>query len=219
MHRKIKNLGVVLLAFGGVCASLPSSAQGERGRSPVISAPLLGSESSWGGQHFPGVTDPTDVSAQSEASLGRVASNDEGLPAQSQVSTASRHETPKPSLAGEITKVLRQKDGADMAGLTHETPAQPAFPSDAVASTWTVLQGASLHDGLKRWTDAMGYELVWDAPYDFPIRARLAFGGDFVAAVTKLFDAYRDAGRPLQVDIYKEQRLVRVFPQDDVAYE
>ncbi|ANI21653.1 hypothetical protein AB870_16040 [Pandoraea faecigallinarum] len=103
--------------------------------------------------------------------------------------------------------------------MTGDTPAHSLSSAEVATSKWEVLQGASLQDGLKRWADAMGYELVWDAPYDFPIRASLVFDGDFVAAVTKLFDAYRDAGRPLQVDIYKEQRLVRVFPQDDVAYE
>lgn len=86
-------------------------------------------------------------------------------------------------------------------------------------ANWRVLQGETLQSGLRQWANTMDYELVWDAPYDFPIRASLSFSGDFVSAVTQMFDAYRTAGRPLQVDVYREQRLVRVYPQDEVAYE
>jgi type IV pili sensor histidine kinase/response regulator len=67
-----------------------------------------------------------------------------------------------------------------------------------------------LRDVVADWTEHAGYQLVWDASYDFPIRASISVDGDFVEAMTKLFDAYATADRPLLVDIYKEQRLVHV---------
>ncbi|WP_321876065.1 toxin co-regulated pilus biosynthesis Q family protein [Burkholderia cenocepacia] len=121
-----------------------------------------------------------------------------------------------------VQSATRAED-VDSASRTPPAAAPPAASevpaNQAAQAQWRLLQGTSLHEGLKLWTDSMNYELVWDAPYDFPIRASLSFSGDLVGAITQLFDAYRLADRPLQVDIYEEQHLVRVHPQDEVAYE
>lgn len=210
------NRVATLFVFGYCVVPLPSGAQGRVANGPVISSPLMSAASSWGeqkvelagtGQIPPG----QDVVSTAREALPREGNADASV---SRITMSS----PDAPVSMERGGMVRENEALNgrMAG---DTPAHTLSSSEVATSKWEVLQGASLQDGLKRWADAMGYELVWDAPYDFPIRASLVFDGDFVAAVTKLFDAYREAGRPLQVDIYKEQRLVRVFPQDDVAYE
>lgn len=87
-----------------------------------------------------------------------------------------------------------------------ESPASEAQNSDA----WQALSGQSLRDAAAAWSSRAGYELVWDADYDFPIRANVRLKGDFVHVLTNLFNAYASADRPLTVDIYKEQKLVHV---------
>ncbi|WP_175885510.1 toxin co-regulated pilus biosynthesis Q family protein [Burkholderia sp. BCC0044] len=76
--------------------------------------------------------------------------------------------------------------------------------------TWQALSGQSLRDTIAAWSSRAGYELVWDADYDFPVRAGIHLTGDFIDVVTNLFNAYAAADRPLSVDIFKEQNLVRV---------
>ncbi|AKH64635.1 MULTISPECIES: toxin co-regulated pilus biosynthesis Q family protein [Photorhabdus] len=82
-----------------------------------------------------------------------------------------------------------------------------------VAAVWTATPGQTLRDVTQAWASKSGYEVVWDASYDFPIRAGLRFDGTFIQAMTGLFNAYAMAHRPFTVDIYQEQRLVHVQAQ------
>lgn len=103
------------------------------------------------------------------------------------------------------------------AGAHADPAAQPGPQASSVSAqeaaagaVWQALPGQSLKEVTATWAGMAGYELVWDAGYDFPIRAALQMQGDFVGAMTSLFNAYAAADRPLLVDIYKEQKLVRV---------
>lgn len=90
--------------------------------------------------------------------------------------------------------------------------APPTAPATAAhpASVWQAVPGQSLRQVAKTWASRAGYEVVWDAGFDYPVRASLRMDGDFIHAITGLFDAYAAADRPLSVDIYKEQKLVHV---------
>ncbi|MER2473597.1 toxin co-regulated pilus biosynthesis Q family protein [Photorhabdus laumondii] len=91
--------------------------------------------------------------------------------------------------------------------------ATPMPTSVPLAVVWTATSGQTLRDVIQVWASRSGYEVVWDASYDFPIRANLRFSGTFIQAVSALFDAYTMANRPFSVDIYQEQRLVHVKAQ------
>lgn len=60
------------------------------------------------------------------------------------------------------------------------------------------------------WARRAGYELLWSASYDYPVKAPLQFQGDFIQALAVLFESYQTAPRPFTVDVYKEQKFVRV---------
>ncbi|WP_445374437.1 toxin co-regulated pilus biosynthesis Q family protein [Photorhabdus tasmaniensis] len=92
----------------------------------------------------------------------------------------------------------------------YATPVPTRAP---LAAVWTATPGQTLRDVTQAWASRSGYEVVWDASYDFPIRAGLHFKGTFIQAMSELFDAYTMANRPFTVDIYQEQRLVHVQAQ------
>lgn len=93
-----------------------------------------------------------------------------------------------------------------------DAPMQPrALQQEQRANmVWQAFAGQSLRDTVAAWSTKAGYELVWDADFDFPVRAGVRLDGDFIQVVTNLFNAYAAADRPLSVDIFKEQKLVRV---------
>ncbi|NII55590.1 toxin co-regulated pilus biosynthesis Q family protein [Luteibacter sp. SG786] len=95
---------------------------------------------------------------------------------------------------------------------TNDPTEPPTAPATAAhpASVWQAVPGQSLRQVAKTWASRAGYEVVWDAGFDYPVRASLRMDGDFINAITGLFDAYAAADRPLSVDIYKEQKLVHV---------
>ncbi|WP_052942157.1 toxin co-regulated pilus biosynthesis Q family protein [Chromobacterium violaceum] len=96
------------------------------------------------------------------------------------------------------------------APVAESLPAEQAMPA---ADAWLAERGQSLRTVAQQWARKAGYELVWEADYDFPIAAALRFDGDFLDAMQKLFDAYAAADRPLVVNIYQEQKLVHVQAQ------
>ncbi len=108
---------------------------------------------------------------------------------------------------------------------TPTAPAEPAAEPSLLAyasapesygeETWQAFSGQSLRDTVAAWSSRAGYELVWDADYDFPVRAGIRLAGGFIQVVTNLFNAYAAADRPLSVDIFKEQKLVRVYARGE----
>ncbi|WP_174991118.1 MULTISPECIES: toxin co-regulated pilus biosynthesis Q family protein [Pandoraea] len=85
----------------------------------------------------------------------------------------------------------------------------PAAPGVA-QRIWVAPAGTSLKAIVAEWAGKERYELVWDASYDYPIVATVKIQGDFVSAISQIFDSYATADRPLSVDIYQGQRLVHV---------
>lgn len=95
----------------------------------------------------------------------------------------------------------------------HEAPQTTTVEPIAMptsAKSWHASAPSSLRQVAQSWAEQGGYQLVWDADYDYPIRASLDIRGGFVDAIGNLFDLYTFAERPLRVDLYQEQRLVRV---------
>ncbi|WP_250625584.1 toxin co-regulated pilus biosynthesis Q family protein [Pinirhizobacter soli] len=76
--------------------------------------------------------------------------------------------------------------------------------------TWRIRTGSTLRLTLTEWANTARYKVVWEARHGFDIEADATIPGDFVAAVTALFDAYRSAAPALYVDIYPDQRIIVV---------
>ena len=99
---------------------------------------------------------------------------------------------------------------AATAGNDPSAPVMARATAAHPASVWQAAPGQSLRQVTQGWAARAGYEVVWDADFDYPVRATLRMDGDFINAMTGLFNAYAAADRPLSIDIYKEQKLVHV---------
>lgn len=82
--------------------------------------------------------------------------------------------------------------------------------------SWNVKAGSSLHDTVTAWADKQSpkWNVVWGADLDYPIHADFTLYGEFLDAVTQIFNAYKKAKQPLYIDIHATQRLIYVSTGD-----
>ena len=60
------------------------------------------------------------------------------------------------------------------------------------------------------WADRASYQLVWNADTDLDMQSRATFRGNFVAAVTQLFEGLHAAGFPLRATLYPANNVLEV---------
>lgn len=84
--------------------------------------------------------------------------------------------------------------------------------------TWELSPSKSLRENLRTWTDAAKWTLVWSAAdgakvVDYPVGAKVTFTGDLTGrtgAIARVIAAYADADRPLEVEFFRDNRVVEV---------
>lgn len=81
--------------------------------------------------------------------------------------------------------------------------AEPMLPE------WLLTPG-SLHVQLEQWAGRAGYQLVWNADTDLDMQSRASFRGNFVAAITQLFEGLHAAGFPLRATLYPANTVLEV---------
>lgn len=77
---------------------------------------------------------------------------------------------------------------------------------------WDSYAGESLQALVASWSAQVGYQMVWDVPYDYKIEASFTLNGTFEQAITQLFNAFISSDQPMKVDIYQQQKLIHVAP-------
>ena len=106
---------------------------------------------------------------------------------------------------------------------TPETPATPKVEATSIPASpavtivaepvslpeWHLSQG-SLRVQLDVWADRASYQLVWNADTDLDMQSRATFRGNFVAAVTQLFEGLHAAGFPLRATLYPANNVLEV---------
>ena len=113
---------------------------------------------------------------------------------------------------------------ADAAATSKSTPAVtpkvedtsiPASPAVTIAAKqvslpeWQLSQG-SLRTQLDVWASRASYQLVWNADTDLDMQSRATFRGNFVAAITQLFEGLHAAGFPLRATLYPSNSVLEV---------
>ena len=81
--------------------------------------------------------------------------------------------------------------------------AEPMLPE------WLLTSG-SLHVQLEGWAKRASYQLVWNADTDLDMQSRTSFRGNFVAAITQLFEGLHAAGFPLRATLYPANNVLEV---------
>lgn len=88
-----------------------------------------------------------------------------------------------------------------------------AIAAQRAAPVWQAKIGATLRESVSAWGDKAGWQVVWNADYDYPILAQLTFEGAFIDAIVGVFRSYEKAERPLLVDVHEVQKLIVISPR------
>jgi type IV pili sensor histidine kinase/response regulator len=67
------------------------------------------------------------------------------------------------------------------------------MPRLASVDSWVADRGDSLHKVLEKWARRANVELSWQADYDYPLQASIAFNGTFEDSVRNLLSGFQDA--------------------------
>lgn len=80
-----------------------------------------------------------------------------------------------------------------------------------VPRRWIVDIGdATLRQTLLRWSDSIGWQLIWEADKDFVIDARVELHTTFKNALETVMLSLADSAYPLQVSLNRDARIARV---------
>ena len=96
-----------------------------------------------------------------------------------------------------------------------ETTSIPASPAVTIVAEpvslpeWHLSQG-SLRTQLDVWANRASYQLVWNADTDLDMQSRATFRGNFISAVTQLFEGLHAAGFPLRATFYPSNNVLEV---------
>lgn len=98
---------------------------------------------------------------------------------------------------------------------TTNVEARPTSPAVTIVAKpislpeWPLSQG-SLRTQLGTWATRASYQLVWNADTDLDMQSRATFRGNFVSAITQLFEGLHAAGFPLRATLYPANNVLEV---------
>ncbi|WP_239499154.1 MULTISPECIES: toxin co-regulated pilus biosynthesis Q family protein [Paraburkholderia] len=69
----------------------------------------------------------------------------------------------------------------------------------------------SVRNALQRWAREAGWQFVWDVPTDFTVDANATIHGSLDEALREVVDALSNAQVPIQIVMYKGNRVLRVI--------
>jgi type IV pili sensor histidine kinase/response regulator len=167
------------------------------GDAPVSPKAIASQASTWDAE--------MKLAVQRQEQLRDLADNKQSIATPITRSTSRPTPSPSPSpkeTRGPLAKAIPWAPAATplsrtAAVITLQKPAAPA---------WTIKQGETLTQAINDWATKAGYSVVWNADHTFNIEASASFDGNFIKAVTDLFDAYKNADRPVVVDLYPDQK-------------
>lgn len=72
----------------------------------------------------------------------------------------------------------------------------------------------SLRKSLEKWVKIAGWQLVWEADYDFPVSMYARIEGSLEDALYAVSSSIRGSEAPLKITLFEGNRVVRVAPAD-----
>ena len=133
--------------------------------------------------------------------------------------SAAPSQPESPVVATALADAAATSKSAPATTNTPETPATPKVEATSIPASpavtivaepvslpeWRLSQG-SLRTQLDVWAN----QLVWNADTDLDMQSRATFRGNFVAAVTQLFEGLHAAGFPLRATFYPSNNVLEV---------
>ena len=133
--------------------------------------------------------------------------------------SAAPSQPESPVVATALADAAATSKSAPATTNTPETPATPKVEATSIPASpavtivaepvslpeWRLSQG-SLRTQLDVWAN----QLVWNADTDLDMQSRATFRGNFIAAVTQLFEGLHAAGFPLRATFYPSNNVLEV---------
>ena len=171
--------------------------------------------------HMATATDSTvDINAKAKL----VTFTPKGTPSAPALANSTAPSQPEsPLVATALADAAATSKSAPATTNTLETPATPqveaapipASPAVTIVAEpvslpeWRLSQG-SLRTQLDVWANRASWQLIWNADTDLDMQSRATFRGNFIAAVTQLFEGLHAAGFPLRATFYPSNNVLEV---------
>ena len=137
--------------------------------------------------------------------------------------SAAPSQPESPVVATALADAAATSKSAPATTNTPETPATPKVEATSIPASpavtivaepvslpeWHLSQG-SLRTQLDVWASRASWQLIWNADTDLDMQASASFRGNFVAAVTQLFEGLHAAGFPLRATFYPSNNVLEV---------
>lgn len=166
----------------------------------------------------------TDSTVDINAKARLVTFTPKGTPSAPALANSTAPSQPEsPLVATALADAAATSKSAPATTNTLETPATPqveaapipASPAVTIVAEpvslpeWHLSQG-SLRTQLDVWASRASWQLIWNADTDLDMQASASFRGNFVAAVTQLFEGLHAAGFPLRATFYPSNNVLEV---------
>ena len=137
--------------------------------------------------------------------------------------SAAPSQPESPVVATALADAAATSKSAPATTNTPETPATPKVEATSIPASpavtivaepvslpeWHRSQG-SLRTQLDVWASRASWQLIWNADTDLDMQSSASFRGNFVAAVTQLFEGLHAAGFPLRATFYPSNHVLEV---------
>jgi hypothetical protein len=80
----------------------------------------------------------------------------------------------------------------------------------AMSGGWAVMKDTTLKQTLETWSKEHGWQVIWDNPVDYRIRASVILHGGFEEAVGRLVDSIHQSNPSLAVTLYRGNKVIHV---------
>ena len=166
----------------------------------------------------------TDSTVDINAKAKLVTFTPKGTPSAPALANSTAPSQPEsPLVATALADAAATSKSAPATTNTLETPATPqveaapipASPAVTIVAEpvslpeWRLSQG-SLRTQLDVWANRASWQLIWNADTDLDMQSRATFRGNFIAAVTQLFEGLHAAGFPLRATFYPSNNVLEV---------
>ena len=166
----------------------------------------------------------TDSTVDINAKARLVTFTPKGTPSAPALANSTAPSQPEsPLVATALADAAATSKSAPATTNTLETPATPqveaapipASPAVTIVAEpvslpeWRLSQG-SLRTQLDVWANRASWQLIWNADTDLDMQSRATFRGNFIAAVTQLFEGLHAAGFPLRATFYPSNNVLEV---------
>ena len=166
----------------------------------------------------------TDSTVDINAKAKLVTFTPKGTPSAPALANSTAPSQPEsPLVATALADAAATSKSAPATTNTLETPATPKVDATSIPASpavtivaepvplpeWHLSQG-SLRTQLDVWANRASYQLIWNADTDLDMQSRAMFRGNFVAAVTQLFEGLHAAGFPLRAIFYPANSVLEV---------